>query len=78
MSFQLREAEASLHEEALLMEAEVMATQAANRHDAIARIAYRLAAKRGFAPGHEVDDWLAAERQQEAWERGCGRDPHWP
>ena len=78
MSFQLQAQETSLHEEAARMEAQVMATQAANRHEAIARIAYRLAARRGFAPDHEVDDWLAAERQQEAWERGCGRDPHWP
>jgi hypothetical protein len=30
---------------------------------AIAEAAYYLAEKRGFAPGHEVDDWLTAERQ---------------
>ena len=29
----------------------------------IAAAAYQLAAERGFAPGHEVDDWLAAEKQ---------------
>ena len=29
----------------------------------IARAAYYLAEQRGFAPGHELDDWLAAERQ---------------
>jgi hypothetical protein len=59
-------------------ETEVMAAQALSRRDVIARVAYQLAAKRGFAPGHELDDWLAAERQREAWERGCGRDPNWP
>jgi Protein of unknown function (DUF2934) len=29
----------------------------------IAAAAYHLAAERGFAPGHEVDDWLAAEKK---------------
>ena len=28
----------------------------------IAAAAYHLAAERGFAPGHEIDDWLAAEK----------------
>jgi hypothetical protein len=29
--------------------------------DQIAQAAYRLAEQRGFAPGHELDDWLQAE-----------------
>jgi hypothetical protein len=29
----------------------------------IATAAYFLAAERGFAPGHELDDWLEAERR---------------
>jgi len=29
----------------------------------IAERAYYLAEKRGFAPGHELEDWLAAERE---------------
>lgn len=29
----------------------------------IAERAYELAARRGYAPGHELDDWLAAENQ---------------
>lgn len=33
------------------------------RHARIAEIAYRKAGERGFAPGGEVDDWLAAERE---------------
>jgi hypothetical protein len=65
-------------DEASPTEAQVMAAQAAKRRELIARAAYQLAAERGFTPGHDVDDWLAAERQREAWERGCGRDPHWP
>jgi Protein of unknown function (DUF2934) len=30
----------------------------------IAERAYRLAEQRGFAPGSELDDWLAAEAQE--------------
>ena len=33
------------------------------RHRAIARAAYFLAEARSFAPGCELEDWLAAERQ---------------
>lgn len=32
----------------------------------IAHAAYLRAEKRGFAPGHEIDDWLAAEADFEA------------
>jgi len=42
---------------------------AALRPDQAARIAkraYELAAQRGFTPGHELDDWLQAEREIEA------------
>ena len=31
------------------------------RHEEIALAAYFLSEKRGFAPGHELDDWHAAE-----------------
>jgi len=33
------------------------------RHERIAKAAYRRAESRGFAPGHEIEDWLAAERE---------------
>jgi len=36
---------------------------AAERHRLIAEAAYRLAERRGFEPGHELEDWLAAEKQ---------------
>lgn len=36
------------------------------RHRRIAEAAYYLAQKRGFAPGHEDDDWRAAERDIES------------
>jgi hypothetical protein len=39
------------------------ALTAESRHEAIARAAYYLAEARGFEPGHELDDWLAAEQQ---------------
>lgn len=34
----------------------------------IAARAYQKAEKRGFAPGHELEDWLAAEAELEAEE----------
>jgi hypothetical protein len=36
------------------------------RHARIAEAAYRKAGNRGFAPGGELDDWLAAEREVSA------------
>ena len=36
------------------------------RHQQIAEAAYRLAEARGFAPGHEMDDWLTAEQEVDA------------
>jgi hypothetical protein len=32
----------------------------------IAQRAYELAEQRGFEPGHEIEDWLQAEREIEA------------
>jgi hypothetical protein len=39
------------------------------RHKWIAEAAYFMAEGRGFAPGHEVSDWLAAETEVS---RVCG------
>jgi hypothetical protein len=36
-----------------------------DRHTAIAEAAYFHAERRGFAPGHEMDDWLAREGEIE-------------
>jgi hypothetical protein len=33
------------------------------RHSLIAEAAFFIAQERGFAPGQELDDWLAAERE---------------
>ena len=40
------------------------------REKHIAQIAYSLAEARGFAPGGELDDWLAAEVQYETARAG--------
>jgi transcription initiation factor TFIIIB Brf1 subunit/transcription initiation factor TFIIB len=37
-----------------------------SRHAEIAAVAYSLAHARGFTPGHEIEDWLAAEREVDA------------
>ncbi len=34
-----------------------------NLEDEIRQLAYLLAERRGFQPGHEAEDWLAAERE---------------
>jgi hypothetical protein len=38
----------------------------AERHRRISDLAYRRAEMRGFAPGHEHEDWLEAEREVDA------------
>ena len=42
------------------------------RQSLIAEAAYYLSERRGFQPGHELDDWLNAERQIDA---AIGPDP---
>jgi len=39
------------------------AKAAKSREALIAELAYLRAQSRGFAPGHEVEDWLAAEAE---------------
>jgi hypothetical protein len=34
-----------------------------DRHQMIAELAYLRAQRRGFEPGHELEDWLAAEME---------------
>jgi len=38
-------------------------TGPARRHAIIAEAAYYRAERRGFSPGHELDDWLQAEAE---------------
>jgi len=37
--------------------------EAAHRQSLIAQAAYFRAQQRGFEPGHELEDWLAAEKE---------------
>ena len=46
---------------------------AEDRGDSISRLAYRIAERRGFVPGHELDDWLAAEEEVDQRLAGEGR-----
>ena len=41
----------------------VPAISADERRERIASVAYFLAAGRGFDPGHDTEDWLAAETE---------------
>lgn len=38
----------------------------AERREAIAKAAYFLSERRGFQPGHELEDWIAAEARVHA------------
>jgi hypothetical protein len=42
---------------------EKVAVSLPDRNAEIAQIAYFKAEKRGFAPGHAMDDWLEAEQE---------------
>ena len=44
------------------------------RQTMIAEAAYYRSAARGFVPGHELDDWLAAEAEIEALLQPGGED----
>ncbi|HEX2585272.1 MAG TPA: DUF2934 domain-containing protein [Steroidobacteraceae bacterium] len=37
-----------------------------DRHAMIERLAYQYAESRGFSPGHDIEDWLAAEAEVDA------------
>jgi hypothetical protein len=43
-----------------------------DRNACIAEAAYSIAERRGFAPGHELDDWLEAEKEVDARLSGEG------
>jgi Protein of unknown function (DUF2934) len=44
-----------------------------DRHASIAEAAYFRSQHRGFAPGHEIEDWLAAEEEVDQRLLGEGR-----
>lgn len=45
---------------------ETLPSEAELRQQRIATVAYYRAARRGFAPGCELEDWLAAEQEIDA------------
>ena len=46
------------------------------RHAMTAEAAYYLAERRGFQPGHELEDWVAAEGEiQRLWTRALEEAP---
>lgn len=49
--------------ETSLVVPETDAASIQDRNAGIAEIAYLKAEKRGFAPGHAMDDWLEAEQE---------------
>jgi hypothetical protein len=44
-----------------------------DRAVSISKLAYRKAERRGFSPGHELEDWLAAENEVDQRLAGEGR-----
>lgn len=51
------------HAEIVRMAEAEAASRAAERRDMIATAAYFRAQRRGFEPGYELEDWLAAETE---------------
>jgi len=51
------------------------APSAEERYRAIAHAAYLRAEQRGFEPGREIDDWLAAEAEYEAALKASAQAP---
>lgn len=59
--------EVAMHSEILSeMASEIAREIPGDLHSMIEQAAFYRAAERGFAPGHELDDWLEAERRVRA------------
>jgi hypothetical protein len=58
-----RKARAKHESDIVHMAAAEAASRAAARREMIETAAYFLAQKRGFEPGHELEDWFAAENE---------------
>jgi len=48
---------------AVSIRTDARATVIPDLHDEIRKLAYLLSERRGFAPGHETEDWLMAEHE---------------
>jgi hypothetical protein len=53
---------------------EKLSGEAGSREERISEAAFFKAAARGFVPGHEWDDWLAAEKEIDAESSGGVRE----
>ena len=54
--------------------AEQFVEESGSKHHQIEVAAYLIAEQRGFAPGHELEDWLEAEREFESLIASYGAD----
>jgi len=50
----------------------IVSPEGETREEMIRKAAYLLAERRGFCPGGELADWLAAEHQVDSWLESCG------
>jgi hypothetical protein len=62
------------HPQDVREKAENFARQRDFDHRQIEIAAYLMAQHRGFTPGHELDDWLEAEREFDSLIASYGRD----
>jgi len=53
----------AVNEESSIPEKTALPLESADLNAMIAELAYYKAESRGFAPGHEMEDWLEAERE---------------
>lgn len=58
-----RRVQTTNHAEIVRMAAAVAAGHAVERREMIATAAYFRSQRRGFEPGHELEDWFAAETE---------------
>jgi hypothetical protein len=50
-----------------VMRRKMLSSAGETREEMIRKAAYLLAERRGFRPGRELEDWLAAEHQVDHW-----------
>ena len=54
----------------------IVSAEGQTREEMIRTAAYLLAERRGFRPGAELEDWLAAERRIDSWLESAGAAMH--
>jgi hypothetical protein len=66
----MREAEHAAVPESIRWTQTAHEQSAARRRERIATVAYYISEARGFAPGHDVEDWVLAQAQVDAQDAG--------